>query len=204
MATVVLDRQFAELLREQRAAAGSDRWDEVWEGTYMMAPLPNNEHQQIAARLAALFQQVAGWDSPAIVLVGTNVSDREKGWQQDYRCPDVVVYLPDNPALDLGTHWCGGPNFAVEIVSADDRSREKIPFYSKVGTRELLIVDRDPWALELFRRADGELQSAGTATTESGEILASEMRPLSFRLIGSEGGSTIQVVHTTEGTIWDI
>ncbi len=115
MATVVLDREFAELLREERAAAGSDRWDEVWEGTYMMAPLPNNEHQQIAARLAAIFQQVVGWSSPAFVLAGTNVSDREKGWQQNYRCPDVVVYYPENPALDLATHWCGGPDFAVEI-----------------------------------------------------------------------------------------
>lgn len=204
MATVILDRRLAEELREDRAAAGSDRWDEVWEGTYMMAPLPNNEHQQIAARLAALFQEVVGWDSPAIVLVGTNVSDREQGWQHNYRCPDVVVYFPDNPALDLDTHWCGGPDFAVEIVSEDDRSREKIPFYSKVSTRELLIVDRDPWALELFRRSDGELRSVGTSTIENGRILASEALPLTFRLINSEDRSSIQVTHTVDGKTWDI
>jgi Uma2 family endonuclease len=136
--------------------------------------------------------------------VGTNVSDREQGWQHNYRCPDVVVYYPDNPALDLGTHWCGGPDFAVEIVSEDDRSREKIPFYSKVGTRELLIVDRDPWALELFRRSDGELRSIGISTTENGEELASEALPLTFRLIGTDEHSSIQVTHTPDGKKWDI
>ena len=47
MATVVLDRDFADALRQERAAARSDRWDEVWEGTYMMVPLPNIEHQDL-------------------------------------------------------------------------------------------------------------------------------------------------------------
>ena len=56
MATVVMDRECAERLREERRAAGSDRWDEVWEGTYMMAPLPNNEHQADCIRLAAIMR----------------------------------------------------------------------------------------------------------------------------------------------------
>ena len=29
-------------------------------------------------------------------------------------------------------------------------SREKLDFYAKVGTREVLILDRDPWSLELY------------------------------------------------------
>ncbi|HEX5472424.1 MAG TPA: hypothetical protein VFW73_11085, partial [Lacipirellulaceae bacterium] len=76
MATLILDNDFAELLREERAAAGSDRWDEVWEGTYMMTPLPNNEHQELVNRLAAIFQDTVGWNSKHIVLPGANVSDR--------------------------------------------------------------------------------------------------------------------------------
>src|SRR3990172_11765297 len=138
MATVVLDRQFAEMLREQRAASGADRWDEVWEGTYMMTPLPNYEHQQIANRLGAICEDVVGWGTAAVVMQGTNVSDRDLGWQSNYRCPDVAVYLAGNKATNCDTHWCGGPDFAVEIVSDDDQSREKIPFYAKVSTRELL------------------------------------------------------------------
>ncbi len=36
MTTVILDEEFAELLKADRAATGADRYDEVWEGTYMM------------------------------------------------------------------------------------------------------------------------------------------------------------------------
>ena len=94
MATVIMDHLFAQRLRDERKAAGSDRWDEVWEGTYMMAPLPNNEHQQIVTRLAAIFQETVGWDSADIVLPGANVSDREKGWQHNYRCPTLLFIWP--------------------------------------------------------------------------------------------------------------
>ncbi len=79
MATLIMDRHFAECLRQQRVAAGSDRWDEVWEGTYMMTPLPNNEHQQIVNRLAAIFEETVGWSDESFVLPGTNVSDRDQG-----------------------------------------------------------------------------------------------------------------------------
>jgi Uma2 family endonuclease len=150
MATVVLDRQFAARLREERAAAGSDRWDEVWEGTYMMAPLPNPEHQELVGGFVdALRESLRG--QSAKVYPGVDVSDRELDWESNYRCPDVAVYLAGNSAKQCAAHWCGGPDLAIEIVSEDDRTRDKIPFYSLVGTRELLIVDRSPWGLELLR-----------------------------------------------------
>src|SRR3989304_1513428 len=173
MATVVLDRQYAEKLREERAATGTDRWDEVWEGNYMMTPLPNIEHQEIAGGLVSAIRQVVG-RGQAIVLPGTNVSDRETDWKYNYRCPDVAVYLRDNPAKNCDTHWCGGPDFAVEIVSDDDQSRKKLPFYAKIGTRELLIVDSDPWGLGLFRLSDGELGSVGKSKIENGQMEASK------------------------------
>lgn len=201
MATVVMDRRLAEELRQERKAAGSDRWDEVWEGTYMMAPLPNIEHQQIASRLAVICEQVLGWDSGAIVMQGTNVSDREKGWEHNYRCPDVAVYLAGTPAKNCDTHWCGGPDFAVEIVSDDDRTRDKLPFYSAVGTRELLIVDRDPWGLELLRLGGGKLKSVGTSIARTKVSLSSEVIPLTFRLTGGKNRPTIEVTQPG-GNTW--
>jgi Uma2 family endonuclease len=204
MATVIMDRGYAELLRKERAAAGADRWDEVWEGTYMMAPLPNIEHQQIANRLAAICLDVVGWTSGAIVLAGTNVSDRVKGWEHNYRCPDVAVYLPGNPSRNCDTHWHGGPDFAVEISSDDDRTRDKIPFYAQVGTRELLIVDRDPWQIELLRLTRKTLKSAGKMTIKSRSTLASRILPLSFRLIGGGERPVIRVTHTTDGRTWNV
>jgi Uma2 family endonuclease len=204
MATVVLDRRFAEMLREERAAAGSDRWDEVWEGTYVMAPLPNNEHQHIANRLATICEEIVGWARGALVMQGANVSDRDEGWQHNYRCPDVAVYLSGSPAKNCDTHWWGGPDFAVEIVSDDDRTRNKTPFYASVGTRELLIVERDPWRLDLLRLNDGNFVSAGVSTLPSGQILTSEALPLSFCLIGSDERPSIKVVHLASGTTWDV
>ncbi|MCI0333252.1 MAG: Uma2 family endonuclease [Planctomycetes bacterium] len=204
MATVVMDREFAERLRQERVAVGLDRWDEVWEGTYMMAPLPNAEHQQIATRLGAIFEETVGWNDETIVLVGANVSDRHKGWQHNYRCPDVVVYLPTTQARNYGTHWCGGPDFAVEIVSDDDRTRDKIPFYSKVGTRELLVIDRDPWSLELLRLSGKKLKSVGISFVKRGRPLESRVLPLSFRLVGGKRRPTIDVVRSTDGKTWQV
>ena len=60
------------------------------------------------------------------IFPGCNVSDRPKRWKKNYRCPDVAVFLPGNPAEDRETHWFGGPDFAVEILSPYDRSREKL------------------------------------------------------------------------------
>ncbi len=202
MATVIMDHKFAEQLREERRVAGSDRWDEVWEGTYMMAPLPNIEHQDIVSRLVSIFRETLGWDSPDIVLPGTNVSDRMKGWTQNYRCPDVVVYLAGTQAKRYKTHWQGGPDFGVEIVSEDDRTRDKIPFYSQVGTRELLVIDRDPWRVELLRLAGKKLKSVGVSSGRKGRLLESHVLPLTFRLVSSKARPAIQVVRTSDKKEW--
>lgn len=203
MATVIMDRELAESLRQERAAAGGDRWDEVWEGTYMMAPLPDIEHQELVSRLATIFLEVAGWNSGTIVLPGANVSDRDKGWEHNYRCPDVVVHLAGTKAKNCGTHWRGGPDFAVEIVSPYDQARDKLPFYAKVGTRELLIVERHPWRLELYRLSRKKLQSVGKATTRSRRALASRVLPLTFQLNAAKPRPVIRVQQVNDDRRWD-
>jgi len=204
VATVILDQRLAEELREKRKAAGADRWDEVWEGTYMMAPLPNAEHQQIAVRLAAIFEETVGWNDDTMVLAGTNVSDRDSDWQHNYRCPDVVVYLPGSRAKNWQSHWTGGPDFAVEIVSENDRTRDKLTFYAQVGTRELLDVDRDPWSLDLLRLTAKKLKSVGVSSGEKSRELESRILPLTYRLVGGKHRPAIEVVRTTDGKTWHV
>ncbi len=58
MTTLITDRDLEQRLQAERRALGADRYDEVWEGTYMMAPRPNDEHQQLVNRFAAIFQDV--------------------------------------------------------------------------------------------------------------------------------------------------
>ena len=126
---------------------------------------------------------------------GANVSDREKDWTTNYRCPDVVVVLPGGAARDCRTHWFGGPDFCVEIASHGDRSRDKLDFYAAIGVRELLLVDRDPWGLELYRLADGRLDLVGRSNLSAAAVLASAVVPTSFRLVPGTARPRIEVTH---------
>src|SRR5262249_51762494 len=130
MAALVTDPELESRLIAERQLSGGDRFDEVWEGTYIMSPLADVEHQRIQSRLAFAFQAALGIQSPALILAGVNVSDRETDWEYNYRCPDVAVIFPANPAKNCGAHLFGGPDLAVEIVSPHDRSRKKLDFYA--------------------------------------------------------------------------
>jgi Uma2 family endonuclease len=182
MTMLVLDPAEEKRLKAERKLTGADRFDEVWEGVYVMAPLANNEHQVFATQLGFAIQGVVPWPEAGTTFIGCNVSDREKGWKKNYRCPDVAAFLKGNPAKDCDTHWFGGPDFAVEVVSPGDRSREKLDFYAKVGVRELLIVDRKPWRLELYRLTDRQLRLVGACTPKQPAVLTSEVLPLTFTL----------------------
>lgn len=196
MATLVIDRFVEDEIRAQRKASGGDRYDEVWEGTYVMAPLANLEHQHLAMRLAAILDELFGRTGQAQVFAGANVSDREKGWDKNFRCPDVVVAFHGGRARHCGTHWCGGPDFLTEIISRDDKSRDKFEFYARIGVRELLLVDRDPWALELYQLQGSELKLAGASTLADPVILSSPVLGVSLRLVPGEVRPQIEITHT--------
>ena len=204
MATLVLDPHLEEALKEQRRAWGADHHDEVWEGTYVMAPLPNDEHQKIVLRLAAILDDVVGWPGLGEVRPGVNLAANHEDWQQDYRAPDVVVFLRESQARNHDTHWCGPADFLVEITSPGDRTHEKLPFYSRLGVREVLIVDRDPWALELLRWREGSLVLVGRSTAEEGGKLASEIVPLEFELAAAKPRPAIRVVQLTSERTWEV
>jgi Uma2 family endonuclease len=133
---------------------------------------------------------------------GVNVSDRPEDWKKNFRCPDVAIYLPDNPAKLMGAFWHGGPDFAAEVLSPRDRSRKKLDFYAKVNVRELLLVDRKPWALELYRLTDGELKLVGKIAPDPSQSLRSEVLPVSFRLLPGDPRPTIQVSQTEDARQW--
>ena len=194
----------AQVYIRERRASGNDRWDEVWEGTYLLMPNPNNEHQSIATRFAMAFGPSVEWPGLGRVFQGANISDQAADWQYNYRCPDVAVYLVGNTAIDRGTFWYGGPDFAIEIISPDDRSRQKFDFYAKVGVRELLLVDRDPWLLELYQRRGTEWKPAGTSKPEQPDSLASEVLPLTFRLVANAVRPIIEVFHADGIQKWTV
>ncbi|WP_425616522.1 Uma2 family endonuclease [Anatilimnocola sp. NA78] len=172
----------AEMLADRRAK-GLDRFDEVWDGVYVMAPLPEYYHQEIVGDLQTCLAMVLRQQGLGRVVPGCNVSDRQTDWTKNYRCPDVVVYLNSTTARFHGTHWEGGPDFAIEVVSPNDRTWDKLDFYAKIGTRELLIIDRDPWEITLLRLEADKLTESGRSNLTNGQELLSQTIPFSFRLV---------------------
>lgn len=204
MTTVINDRSVEKRLIARRRAMGVDRYDEVWNGVYVMSPLPNLDHRYFATRLAGVIQSWLDLKGSGIVFAGANVSDRRRGWKKNFRCPDVAIYLNDNPAEPCGTHWRGGPDFAIEIVSPGDRSRKKLPFYAQVETRELLILDRQPRQWELYELLNGALVSLGTSTPENGQILHSAVLDLDFSLAAAAPRPQLIVAARDGAARWTI
>ena len=52
---MINDQTLANELLAARHASGADRYDEVWEGIYMMAPMADNDHQRLVTELAIAF-----------------------------------------------------------------------------------------------------------------------------------------------------
>jgi Uma2 family endonuclease len=195
MAIVSLEPGELKRLIRRRRQAGGDRWDEVWDGVYVMPPLADNEHQGLGLELAIGLHSALGPDPGVQIFAGCNISDQPKRWRRNYRCPDVAVFLPGNPAEDRGTHWFGGPDLAVEITSRFDRSREKFAFYAKVKVRELLLVDRRPWQLELHRRIEDGWVLVDKSALDAPSGLRSEVLPVIFRLVSGAKRPTIEVTR---------
>jgi Uma2 family endonuclease len=204
MTMIVCDPWNERRLREEREASGADRFDEVWDGVYVMSPLANEEHQRLVGRLVFVLQSVLGLDGPHLVYPGINLSDRAEGWEHNYRGPDVAVFLAGTAARNLGTHWMGAADFLAEIISPFDRTREKLPFYEQLGVREVLLVDRDPWALELYRHQAGALVLAGRSTLTQPDWLASAVLPLQFRLAAGPQRPVAEAVHSDGAQRWSI
>jgi len=196
--------QDAERLLAKRRELGQDRFDEVWEGVYVMAPDADDVHQDQVGQLIGVLWTVITLPGLGKVRPGVNVSDRAENWTENYRIPDIAVFLEGCAAENRHTHWFGGPDWATEIVSRGDRTRKKFDFYAKVGTRELLIIDRDPWALELYVLKRKKLKLAGRSTLEEPNVLESTVLPLSFQLVAGKTRPLVAVSRLDGAESWHV
>jgi Uma2 family endonuclease len=202
MPVMIYDPELEAEIRAECEREGTNRHEEVWEGVLVVTALANNEHQRIVMALCSAFGSALNFEAGDSVLPGANVSDRNSGWKENYRCPDAVVYLATNPATDANTHWIGGPDLAVEIASPGEDPRLKLDFYAKVNTRELLIVDRYPWAVELYRLAGGKMELVGTATEANGASLTSTVLPFTVHVKAGAKRPAVHLVSTATGQTW--
>jgi Uma2 family endonuclease len=202
MAALITDPHLEQHLIQQRRATGADRYDEVWDGIYVMSPLANNEHQALVSELTTVLNVTVGWAGLGQVFPGVNVSDRRVDWQRNYRCPDVAVFLQDTQAVDCGEFWFGGPELAIEIVSPGDKTLDKLPFYARVGIRELWVVQREPWSIGVYRASKGILELAAASTPDDPRWLDSRIVPLRLRLTSHENRPAIEIRHRDDSQRW--
>lgn len=115
----------------------------------------------------------------------------------------MAIFLPGNQAEDRKSHWLGGPDFAVEILSRYDRSRKKFGFYKSVGVRDLLLVDRHPWAIELYRADLTDWVLVGCADLQNArDSIASDLLGLTFQLIPGDPRPEIEITRKETGGKW--
>ncbi len=126
-----------ESLLAERRRLGHDRFDEMWEGVLHMVPAPNFSHQSLESKLCARWLPLAeavGLD----VVVETGLYDPAVPGHSSYRVPDLTVF---DPVIGLGRGIEGAAHLVVEIRSPNDESFEKLPYYERLGVREVLILD---------------------------------------------------------------
>lgn len=114
------------------------------------------------------------------------------------------MFLKECKAVNHHTHWIGGPDWLAEVLSPDDKSRKKLDFYAKVGVCEILLIDRDPWAIELYQPQAEEMVLVGESSLERPDHLQSEVLPLTFCVVAGVGRPVVEVQHATDARKWHV
>ena len=131
---------------ERRRSVGADRFDEVWEGRYVVAPDPHSNHGEVMGELYALLKPTARRLGlrPALTF--------NLGRPGDFRIADAGL-LP-------GPHqvWHETAELVVEVLSPEDMTFDKLDFYTAHGVRELLVVDWQERSVRCFALQDGQAE----------------------------------------------
>ncbi|HEY3445630.1 MAG TPA: Uma2 family endonuclease [Myxococcales bacterium] len=140
---------------EERRKTGADRWDEVWEGVLHMVAPPSSWHQRFGTKLLRILATIA--EAKGLESSYETGLYRPGTGEGDYRVPDLVFARPERIS-PRGVE--GSADLVVELLSEDDESREKLPFYAEVEVREVLLIDPDTREFELYALRDDRFFAA--------------------------------------------
>lgn len=138
-----------EGLIAQRKALGQDLYDEVWEGEYHVAPAPTWRHADVQAQLIRILGPLA--DRAGLRAGGPG----NIGRAMDYRVPDLAFLRRREVGARVPT-----AAIVVEVLSPNDESRRKFPFYFRVGVEEVVLADPEAGTVEWFARGEDAFESA--------------------------------------------
>ena len=142
-----------ESMLDDRRRRGADRWDEVWEGVLHMVPPPFWQHQHIGSVLQFVLHPHA--ERAGFQLTYESGLFRPGSYNNDYRVPDLMA-APTSSITKRGVE--GPAAFLTEILSPDDESYEKLPFYAEMGVGEVLILDPESRMFEFYVLRGGQMR----------------------------------------------
>lgn len=158
----------------RRRLTGIDRWDEMWEGVLHMAPAPAFEHQRIVDELIAFLMPLLRARGRGTLVSGVNVFNEASG-PEDYRIPDLTFVAAGSESRIAADGIRGGaPEVVVEVRSPGDETYEKLPFFARLGVREVVVVPRDSKKPEIYRLTGS--QYLAVAAEADGWIRSEAMR----------------------------
>ncbi len=151
-----------EQLIERRKQLGLDGYDEMWEGTYHMAPMARFGHGRLQAQVIALLEPLA--ERAGLLISGPF----NLGLADDFRVPDGGLHRgegdPEAVYLDTAA-------IVLEVVSAGDETYDKLPHYAAHGVDEVLVVDPNERRVKIlvlsgdrYRDAEGSILLGTQAT----------------------------------------
>ncbi len=121
-----------------------------------MIPPPSVEHERLLIKLGRLLGPHA--DAAQLEITGGIAIGAD---DDDYRVPDLTLLRPGSQPQRNDT-----AALVIEIVSPDDKSWDKLPFYAARRVDELVIVDPAKHSVDWVVRAGDRYES----TARSGLI----------------------------------
>ena len=152
VATLVLGPPPPELqaLLERRRRAGLDRFDEVWDGMLHMITAPGLAHARVLSGVMELIAQSARASGLIPASGGFNLGESLR----NFRVPDGGLHRPGASGL-----WLSTAALVVEIISPDDETYEKLPFYAEHNVDEVAVADPVKRTVEWLALTDGRYEA---------------------------------------------
>jgi Uma2 family endonuclease len=111
--------------------------------------------------------------------------------ERNYRVPDLTFARSDQRSQ----RGLEGAELVIEVLSPDDESRAKLPFFARAGVREVWLADPQTRSIELLELVDGShIRVPPIGGVLRSRVLAVELRvALGPRLEIRDGDVTVAI-----------